>query len=126
MARSKNTKLLAHIDCPGGGQVWVDGKTLYIGHMREPTGTTIFTRCFTQRGQHLVGPHRLDDADGLVSVIEALPQKRQQDLVALVLPAIESTDMIADGQIDVRYANDVVGHHTMLAPAHGTAFSLCG
>jgi len=41
MARSKNTKLLAHIDCPGGGQVWIDGKTLYIGHMREPTGTTI-------------------------------------------------------------------------------------
>lgn len=41
MARSKNTKLVAHIDCPGGGQVWIDGKTLYIGHMREPTGTTI-------------------------------------------------------------------------------------
>ncbi len=41
MARSKNTRLVAHIDCPGGGQVWVDGKTLYIGHMREPTGTTI-------------------------------------------------------------------------------------
>ena len=40
MAASKNTRLVAHIDCPGGGQVWVDGKTLYIGHMREPTGTT--------------------------------------------------------------------------------------
>jgi hypothetical protein len=41
MARSNNTRLVAHIDCPGGGQVWVDGRTLYIGHMREPTGTTI-------------------------------------------------------------------------------------
>src|SRR5208282_5653022 len=41
MARSKNTRLVAHIDCPGGGQVWVDGRTLYIGHMREPTGTSI-------------------------------------------------------------------------------------
>ena len=41
MARSKNTRLVAHIDCPGGGQVWVDGTTLYIGHMREPTGTSI-------------------------------------------------------------------------------------
>jgi hypothetical protein len=41
MARSRNTRLIAHIDCPGGGQVWVDGRTLYIGHMREPTGTTI-------------------------------------------------------------------------------------
>lgn len=41
MARSKNTKQIAHIDCPGGGQVWVEGTTLYIGHMRQPTGTTI-------------------------------------------------------------------------------------
>ena len=41
MARAKNTKLLANFDCPGGGQVWVDGHILYIGHMRQPTGTTI-------------------------------------------------------------------------------------
>jgi hypothetical protein len=41
MASGKNTKHLARFDCPGGGQVWVDGKTLYIGHMRQPTGTTI-------------------------------------------------------------------------------------
>jgi len=41
MTQGKNTTLLSHIDCPGGGQVWMDGTTLYIGHMREPTGTTI-------------------------------------------------------------------------------------
>ena len=41
MAKAWNTKQLAHIDCPGGGQVWVDGTTLYIGHMREESGTTI-------------------------------------------------------------------------------------
>ena len=41
MARSRNTKLVGHIDCPGGGQVWVEGSTLFIGHMRQPTGTTI-------------------------------------------------------------------------------------
>ena len=41
MARSLNTKLLSHIDCPGGGQVWVDGHTLYVGHMRAPAGTSI-------------------------------------------------------------------------------------
>lgn len=41
MPRAENTELLAHIDCPGGGQVWVDGTTLYIGHMRHPSGTTI-------------------------------------------------------------------------------------
>jgi hypothetical protein len=41
MPAAKNTKLISHIDCPGGGQVWVDGNILYIGHMRAPSGTTI-------------------------------------------------------------------------------------
>lgn len=41
MASSRNTRLISHIDCAGGGQVWVDGTTLYIGHMQAPTGTTI-------------------------------------------------------------------------------------
>jgi hypothetical protein len=41
MPKAWNTKRIAHIDCPGGGQVWVEGTTLYIGHMREPSGTTI-------------------------------------------------------------------------------------
>lgn len=41
MARAKNTRLLSHLDCQGGGQVWVDGTTLYIGHMRDSTGTTV-------------------------------------------------------------------------------------
>lgn len=41
MASASNTKLVSHIDCAGGGQVWVDGNELYIGHMKAPTGTTI-------------------------------------------------------------------------------------
>ena len=41
MPLAQNTKQVAHIDCPGGGQVWVDGTTLYIGHMRDPSGTSI-------------------------------------------------------------------------------------
>ena len=41
MPRQSNTKLLSHIDCPGGGQVWVEGTTLYVGHMRPTSGTTI-------------------------------------------------------------------------------------
>jgi len=36
-----NTKHLANFDCPGGGQVWVDGNILYVGHMRPPSGTTL-------------------------------------------------------------------------------------
>lgn len=41
MADANNTKLVGHVDCPGGGQVWVEGTTLYIGHMRHPSGTSI-------------------------------------------------------------------------------------
>ncbi len=41
MAQKRNTNLVAHIDCPGGGQVWVDGTTLFVAHMRCPNGTTI-------------------------------------------------------------------------------------
>lgn len=41
MPSSHNTQRLAHIDCPGGGQVWVEGETLFIGHMQNPSGTTI-------------------------------------------------------------------------------------
>src|SRR4029079_5070852 len=41
MASAKNTKLVSHIDCAGGGQVWIDGNELYIGHMQAPTGTTV-------------------------------------------------------------------------------------
>jgi hypothetical protein len=39
--QARNTELLGHIDCPGGGQVWVEGTTLFVGHMRHPSGTTI-------------------------------------------------------------------------------------
>jgi hypothetical protein len=41
VASRSNTELLSHIDCPGGGQVWVEGATLYVGHMRPTSGTTI-------------------------------------------------------------------------------------
>jgi hypothetical protein len=39
--RQSNTTLVSHIDCPGGGQVWIEGTTLYVGHMRPTSGTTI-------------------------------------------------------------------------------------
>ncbi len=42
MARAWNSKQIGHIDCPGGGQVWVEGTTLYVGHMRHPSGTSIY------------------------------------------------------------------------------------
>src|SRR5258707_844226 len=36
-----NCTLVSHLDCPGGGQVWVEGTTLYIAHMHSPHGTSI-------------------------------------------------------------------------------------
>ncbi len=53
MARASNTRLLAHIDCPGGGQVWVDGATLFVAHMRPPAGTSIFDIADPTRPRHL-------------------------------------------------------------------------
>lgn len=41
MVEARNLKPIAHLDCPGGGQVWVDGTVLYVGHMSPPSGTTI-------------------------------------------------------------------------------------
>ncbi len=42
MPRAWNTRLVAQIDCPGGGQVWWDKNTLYVSHMSPPHGTSIY------------------------------------------------------------------------------------
>ncbi len=41
MLSRSNTTLVSTFDCPGGGQVWVEGNILYIGHQRPTNGTTI-------------------------------------------------------------------------------------
>lgn len=41
MSSQSNCRLVSHLDCPGGGQVWVEDTTLYIAHMQAPYGTTI-------------------------------------------------------------------------------------
>ena len=41
MPEAHNTTLVAAIDCPGGGQVWIDGTTLFVAHMNPPSGTSI-------------------------------------------------------------------------------------
>ena len=41
LSGSRNISLLSRLDIPGGGQVWMDGTTLYVAHMRPPHGTTI-------------------------------------------------------------------------------------
>jgi len=41
MAKAQGIKLAGYFDCPGGGQVSVEGTTAYIGHMRNPHGTSV-------------------------------------------------------------------------------------
>ncbi len=41
MASAHGVREVAYFNCPGGGQVWVDGTTAYVGHMRHPDGTSI-------------------------------------------------------------------------------------
>jgi len=36
-----NVKRIGHLDIPGGGQVVVQGKTAYVGHIDPPAGTSI-------------------------------------------------------------------------------------
>jgi hypothetical protein len=39
--KARNTTVVGHVDTPGGGQVWVDGNYLYVGHMNAPNGTSV-------------------------------------------------------------------------------------
>ncbi|MBI2586625.1 MAG: RNA polymerase subunit sigma-70 [Rhodospirillales bacterium] len=38
---ARNIRRIGHLNIPGGGQVVVDGRYAYIGHMKPPHGTTI-------------------------------------------------------------------------------------
>ena len=42
MASASGIREVAHVDCPGGGQIRVEGTTAYIGHMAAPYGTSIY------------------------------------------------------------------------------------
>lgn len=64
------------MDCPGGGQVWVDGDVLFVGHMRPPAGTSLWdvsdprkprplARIELPQGWH---SHKVRAADGLMIV----------------------------------------------------------
>lgn len=41
MRSASGMRLVGYFDCPGGGQVVVDGTTAFIGHMEGPAGTSI-------------------------------------------------------------------------------------
>jgi hypothetical protein len=41
MSESRGVRAVSYFDCPGGGQVVVDGTTAYVGHTNGPEATTI-------------------------------------------------------------------------------------
>src|ERR1043165_6133433 len=41
MASASGLRQVAWFDCPGGGQVVVDGRTAFIAHMKAPHGTSL-------------------------------------------------------------------------------------
>lgn len=41
MPQAKGVRVVGELDCPGGGQVVVDGAFAYVGHMRAPHGTSV-------------------------------------------------------------------------------------
>ena len=41
MASANGLKVVGYIDCPGGGQVVVNNRTAYVGHIKPPDGTSI-------------------------------------------------------------------------------------
>ena len=41
IASARGLKPVAWLDCPGGGQVSVDGTIAYVAHMKAPHGTSI-------------------------------------------------------------------------------------
>lgn len=76
MLSRSNTTLLAHFDCPGGGQVWVDGTILYVAHQRPTSGTTIVDVADPSAPRHLATidipegwhSHKVRVANGLMLV----------------------------------------------------------
>ena len=69
-------KEVADVDCEGGGQMYVDGTTAYIGHMDYPLGTSMYDmadpkniRFLTQieipEGMH---SHKVRVVDGLMAI----------------------------------------------------------
>lgn len=40
-ASARGLRQVGYFDCPGGGQVVVDGHVAYIAHMKGPDGTTL-------------------------------------------------------------------------------------
>jgi hypothetical protein len=75
-ASARGVKQVGYFDCPGGGQVVVDGRVAYIAHMKAPHGTTLVDVSDPARPRQLASievppgthSHKVRAANGLMLV----------------------------------------------------------
>src|SRR5213594_3462888 len=75
-ASAKGVKQVGYFDCPGGGQVVVDGRVAFIAHMKSPHGTTLVDVSDPARPRQLASievppgthSHKVRAANGLMLV----------------------------------------------------------
>jgi hypothetical protein len=81
MSSAKGVKEVGYIDCLGGGQVYVDGTTAYVGHMGGLSGTSIIDVADPANPRLLaeipIGPgmqsHKVRAQDGIMIVNREAP-----------------------------------------------------
>ena len=75
-ASARGLRQVGYFDCPGGGQVVVDGRVAYIAHMKGPDGTTLVDVSDPKSPRRLAGievppgthSHKVRAANGLMLV----------------------------------------------------------
>ena len=75
-ASARGLRQVGYFDCPGGGQVVVDGRVAYIAHMKGPDGTTLVDVSDPKAPRRLAGlevppgthSHKVRAANGLMLV----------------------------------------------------------
>lgn len=76
MASARGIEEVCHVDCPGGGQIRVEGTTAYVGHMAAPHGTSIWDVADPRRPRRLAAidmppnthSHKVRAQDGVMLV----------------------------------------------------------
>ncbi len=78
MSEAQGLKLVGYFDCPGGGQVVVDGTTAYVAHIKGPEATSVIdvsdpskprmTEHFELPWKEGVHSHKVRVKDGLMII----------------------------------------------------------
>src|SRR5207245_9023336 len=75
-ASARGVRQVGYFDCPGGGQVVVDGRVAFVAHMKAPHGTTVVVVSDPSKPRHLASievpagthSHKVRASHGLIPV----------------------------------------------------------